>query len=141
MAKVTAQEIVDLGFTPEMFKKTDDGGLLNFVDDIIAEQSLILQGRIGSTYYNSTSSPTKDYVKRAEKCMVTAEVIQRRINIILGNVVGAGQPIDILHEGTQKKIYKEEADSLIEKIIAGGTSDSSDFASGVLITSHFETTT
>ena len=141
MAKVNAQEIIDLGFSPEMLKEADEGELSALIDEIISEQAPILEGRIGSTNYASAISPTKEYVKRAEKCLVAAELIQRRINIILGNVIGAGQPIDILHEGTQKKIYKEEADSLIEKIIAGGTSDSSDFASGVLTTSHFETET
>jgi hypothetical protein len=138
MPKTNAQEMIDLGFVPEIFKK-DEMSFPEYADPIISEQSVILEGRIGSTLYASTTSPTKDYVKRAEKCLSAAELVQRRINIILGNAVGAGQEIDVSHEGAQKKAYRDEAEDWISKLTSGITSDVSDFASGVLVTSHFET--
>ena len=138
MPKVEAQEIMDLGFTAEMFKKETGSGFSGYIDGIISEQSVILQGRVGTSKYGSTTSPAKDYIKRAEKCLVAAELVQRRINIILGNAVGAGREIDISHEGAQKKAYRDEADDLIAKLASNVTSDSNDFASGVLVTSHSE---
>lgn len=134
MAKVTAQEIIALGFKKELFKIQTDPEFEIFIDEIIAEQSLILEGRIGSSLYASATSPTKDYVKRSEKCLVAAEVVQRRINIILSNIVGSGVEIDVTHEGAQKKAYLNEAEDWIQRLLPG------DFASDVLITSHFDET-
>lgn len=138
MPKITAQEIIELGFGPGMFKLTDESEFSDFVGSIISGQSIILQGRIGTTVYDSATSPTKDYVKQAEKCLVAAELVQRRINMILGNAPGAGREIDISHEGAQRKVYRDEAEAWIAKLIGDITSDSNDFASGVLVTSHFE---
>jgi len=137
MAKNTADDINGLGFTAEMYGETAKPDFLVFIDGVISEQSVILEGRIGASIYGTTESPAKDYVKRAEKCLVAAELVQRRINIILGNAVGAGHEIDISHEAAQKKAYLDEAERWIGKIVGGQTSDSGDFASGVLITSHF----
>ncbi|MDA8104673.1 MAG: hypothetical protein M0Z71_04770 [Nitrospiraceae bacterium] len=138
MAKVINQDIKDLGFTKELFNKADDNSFSTFIDNIIAEQSLILSGRVGSSKYNSTDSPTKDYVKMAEKCLVAAEMVSRRINIILQNIQGSGQEIGTSVEKAQKKDYVDQAESWIAKIAASVTADSSSFASGVLTTSHFE---
>jgi hypothetical protein len=140
MAKNTAQDIIDLGLIPSMFAKKDEGELTDLIDSVIDEQSAIFQGRIGSTAYASATSPTKEYVKRAEKCLIAAEMIQRRINIILGNAVGAGQEIDISQEIKQRELYLDEFDGYTDKIVSGVTSASSDLETGVLITSHFETT-
>jgi hypothetical protein len=141
MPKIIAQDMIDLGFLPEMFKKDNEAELSAYITAVIAEQADILLGRIGSAAYNSTTSPTDKYVKRAEKCLTAAELIQRRINIILGNVAGAGQEIDVTHEGAQKKVYLSEANDLIAKLVSGTGADSNDFATGVLVTSHFESTT
>ena len=137
MAKNTANDITGLGFTAEMFGETAKPDFLSFIDGILSEQSVILEGRTGSSRYAATTSPVKDYVKRAEKCLVAAELVQRRINIILGNTVGAGREIDISHEAAQKKAYLDEAEMWITKLVGGISADTGDFASGVLITSHF----
>jgi len=137
MPKTTPEDYINLGFTAAMFKQETDEVFKQFIGFVISEQAPLLEGRVGTTAYNSTSSPTKYYVKRAELCLTAEELVQRRINIILGNVVGAGHEIDISHEGAQKKAYLDEANALIEKITAGITSDSADFASGVLVTNHF----
>lgn len=139
MPKNTNQDIKNLGFTQAMYAviAPDDTAFEALIDAVLAEQALILEGRIGSTAYANVTSPTQDYVKRAEKCFAAAEMVQRRINIILGNAVGSGQEIDISHEGAQKKAYQNEADMWIGKVVAGSGADNQDFACGSLVTSHF----
>jgi hypothetical protein len=137
MPKNTAADITDLGFTKEMFGKEDDTAFEAFITAIISEQAGILEGRIGSTLYADTSLPNATYNKRAEKCFVAAEMVQRRINVILGNVVGNGREIDISHEGAQKNAYLREAEQWISRLVSGGGPDSANFASGALVTGHF----
>ena len=139
MPKIVSQDIVDLGFIAEMFRKKSSSELGELIDAVISGQALLLEGRIGPTAYASSSSPVKDYVKRAELCLVAAEMVQRRINVILGNAVGAGREIDISHEGAQKKAYLDEADRWIGRIASSVASDpSNDLVSGALITDHFQ---
>lgn len=140
MPKIVAQTITDLNFVPEMYGKTS-ANFSAFIDTVIAEQSKILEGRVGVSSYALTTSPAKEYIVRAELCLTVAEMIQRRINRILGNVVGTGNALDITMERKQRQDYLDEAEELILKIVAGVTADSSDFASGVLETSHFTETT
>lgn len=135
MAKVTVQELKDLGFIAELF-----GNPQNFdayLTAVIAEQASILEGRIGASAYASTSSPIKDYVKRAEKCLAAAELVQRRITYILGNVTGGAFPISTSGEDRQRQAYIDEAAVWITKIVEGAETDSNDFASGSLVTNHF----
>lgn len=140
MAKLTAQNILDLNFVAEMFGKTS-GTFNAYIDIVITEQAKLLEGRIGTTAYGSITSPTKEYIVRAELCLVAAEMILRRMNRILGNVVGTGNALDINMEKKQRDEYLDEANALVEKIVAGITADTDNFASGVLETSHFETET
>lgn len=135
MAKITATDITDLGFIKEMFPKLapTDAAFTTFINGIIAEQAEILEGLVGSSVYASTTLPTSTRVKRAERCLVAAEMVQRRINVILGNSIAVGQEIDISHEGAQKKAYATEAEALITKL--GGNDD---YAGGVNESSHFD---
>ena len=142
MAKTTAPEILNLGFTPEAFRKnsTDFG---EFVLDAINNQAEELAARIGQAAYDSTSEPNKTYVKKAEKNLVAAEMLQRRINLIVGNANGTGEALDTSSERAQREDYLEHAEFWITKLVAtGGTveenpEDLSGFASGSLVTSHF----
>lgn len=136
MAKVTAQELRDMGFIPEMFKKADNA-FDAFLTSVIAEQAEILQDRVGALSYALTSSPVAEYIKRAEKCLSAAELVRRRITIILGNVTGAGFPVSTSGEDRQMKDYQAEANEWVSKVILGATIDSNAFASGTLITNHF----
>lgn len=138
MAKNITDDITALGFIANMFNKNNETDFIAMLNEVIAEQAVIFEGRVGSTVYASATSPTLSYVKRGEKCLIAAELIQRRINVLLGNVTGVGREIDISHEAAQKKAYKDEADMWVTKLTAGETSDTGDFSSGVLVTSHFE---
>jgi hypothetical protein len=135
MAKITIDDILGLQFKKELYGIDLDDDFDTFIEGVIAEQALIIEGIVGYSTYASATSPTKDFVKRAEKCYVAAEMVQRRINIILSNVVGAGNEIDVSHEGAQKKAYLDEAKMWLSRL----TND--DFACGALETSHFESTT
>ena len=143
MAKITVSDLKSLGFTREMFVPiaADDTAFDDLLTTIIAEQALQLSGRIGTTAYNDAASPNADYVKMAEKYLSAAELIQRRINVLLGNSVSAGQELATANERNQRKDYLAQADGWIAKVVAGSTIDSADFASGALVTSHFEETT
>jgi len=133
MAKVTATDITGLGFIKEMYSSlaSTDEEFESLIGEVISEQSAILEDRIGSDVYASTE-PLASSVKRAEKCLVAAELVQRRINVILGNAVGAGQEINISHEAAQKKAYLDEAEKWIARLGEG------DYAGGVVETSHFD---
>ncbi len=117
MVKVTPSDIAFLGFSQALFPSLceTEEDFATLIQEIITEQSEILESRVGTDVYASTSAPTATYVKRAEKCLVAAELVQRRINIILGNSIGAGNEIDISHEGAQKRAYLDEAERLIAK--------------------------
>lgn len=141
MPKNTNTEIKDLGFTKEMFKQASDAAFDTYIAAISAEQAKILEGRLGSTTYAAATSPEQDYVKRAEKALVAAEMVGRRINIILNNISGAGQEIETKNEDKQRDRYLEEAETFIDRLVSGVSADSESFAAGVLETSHFETVT
>ena len=124
MGKTTEKEIIDLGFKSGMFAKENDDLFKAFIKDIIAEQTAILEGRIGATNYASATSPTQEYVKQAEKYLVAAEMLQRRINIILEKVVPAGEDLDTRSVERQMERYRKTADAWIQKITDGVTADS-----------------
>jgi len=111
----------------------------DFLNKIISEQSPILEGKLGSTKYNSVTSPEKDNVIRAEVCLVASELLRRRINIILGSVKGNGQEIDVSQEINQRQNYLNELDVLVENIVSGTIVETSgnDFSTEVVESSHF----
>lgn len=152
MPKITKDDIAGpkgLGFIREMFGAIcpDEAAFELFITGIIADQALELEGRIGTTAYNDLATPNAIYVKKAERCLVAAEMIQRRINVLLGNAAGAGQELDTSNEHKQRQAYLDQVFGnlkasppvigLIEKIVTGSSADGQDFASGALVTGHF----
>ena len=154
MAKITTTDLKSLGFPREMFSSlaADDVTFDELLTSVIAEQALQLSGRIGTTLYNDATSPNADYVKLAEKYLSAAELLQRKINIILGNTASRGEDFSTTPERKQRQDYLDMVNGndkasppvvgLIEKLAQGVTTDpSANFASGALITDHFGTTT
>ena len=133
MAKINTSDIIGLGFIKEMYSSLapTEEDFETLIGGIISEQSAILEGRLGLDVYATPAQPISDQVKRAEKCLAAAEMVQRRINVILGNTVGTGQEISISHEAAQKKAYLDEAEKWITKLGDG------DYAGGVSESSHF----
>lgn len=108
----------------------------NFIQPIINAESDKLKKRVTEEKYNSAEMA--DDVKRAELCLVAIELLRRRINIVLLQVQ-PGITVNTKPEQDQIKNYSAEVDDvLIPKIIAGSPAEGSDFATGVLETSHFE---
>jgi len=136
MAKNTAAEIVDLGFTKEMFGIKSDIEFTPFLDKVLAIQGGLLSGRIGAASYASATSPAQDYVKQAEACVVAAELCRRRI-LRLATESKTEDGTDAKKLRTTRKEFIEEAEALIVKINAGTATDGSGFASGVSVSSHF----
>ncbi len=149
MPKNTNQDIKNLGFTQAMYEviAADDTAFNALIDNILAEQAAELEGRIGTVAYNDGSSPNATYVKLAEKYLTAAEMLQRRINIILGNSQGADQEINTDNERKQRQDYLNKVfgnpdtdppvTGFIEKIASGSGTDSSSFVCGSLVSSHF----
>lgn len=137
MPKITAADIKALGFTYSQFNLATDAAFDTWLAAAIAEQGLLLEGRIGATLYESTTTPASTYVARAEKCLVAAELFQRRSIAIAGNAQPNGEePVTASLDAQQKK-YRAEAQELIDRLVAGKSSDDTGFASGVSVTSHF----
>ena len=140
MPKITRTDITNLGFTKDLFTGIiGQGGETAFgelLDGIIADESETLADRLGSVYDIGKAR----YVKNAERCLVAAELIRRRINIILANAKASGQEITTQNENKQRKDYLDEAEGWIAKIAQGVAGDSTkgDFSSGSLVSSHFD---
>ena len=140
MPKITKDDITGptgLGLIRELFSAIakDDTAFDAFVDSIITDQSAELQDRIGSAAYNLSANAT--YVKKAEKCLTAAEMVRRRINIVLGNAQAAGQEISTRNEEKQRDEYLSQAEVQISKLAQGVTTDQPDFSCGAVVTSHF----
>lgn len=141
MAKITTSDLKSLGFIREMFGPIapDDMAFDDLLTAVIAEQALQLSGRIGTALYNDAASPNADYVKLAEKNLCAAEMLQRKINIILGNTASRGEEFSTTPERNQRKDYLAEAESWIGKLAQGVTTDPpSDVAVNVITASRFD---
>lgn len=134
MPKVLASEIIGntgMGFVASMFGFTHDDQFAAFVNDIIEEQAAVLEGRIGPAAYASVTTPAFVHAKRAEKALVAAELIDRRINIRLADVQAAGEDFSTAAEEKKRDKYLREAEDLIFRLSAG------DLAVGYAESSHF----
>ena len=139
MSKNTAQEIIDLGFAGVMFRKQNETDFGLFLDAVLAEQALILEGRIGSAAYTVATSPQKDYVKLAEKYLVAAELMSRRITVVCEAAVGSGEKPRTDDEQKQRNDYRDRANEWITKIVDGSATDStSGLVFGSLTTNRFQ---
>jgi hypothetical protein len=132
MAKVTANEIIGLGFVKVQFRQSTDDAFETYLEDIIDEEAGKLEGDLGAGVYDSTNTITAARVKRAEKYLVAAELLTRRINIRIGDVTGSGEDFNLAEERKQRDRYLSDAENLLVQL--GG----SDYSGSVNETSHFE---
>lgn len=138
MAKNTITEIIDLGFMRDMFGKDEDAEFETLINAVLAEETAILSGRAGSMLYASSASPLKEYIKRAERSLVAAELVQRRINTVLGQATGNPEGPDTSALQKQRADYLADAEQWLAKAVSGATAETgSDIAFGSLITSTF----
>jgi hypothetical protein len=139
MPKITTSDVTALGFSRGMFA-LEAADYTTMVTDLIAEQAALLEGRIGSTSYASTSTTTAAFVKRAEKCLVAAELLQRRF-VILSQEIQAADGMDAFKVRKTRQAYIDEADQLIDRIVNGQASDSTGYSGSVATSSHFSEST
>lgn len=135
MAIPTAAQIINMGFSFQMFGFKTEDELTPIIDALITEHGALLSGRIGATAYASTIAPTATYVSRAVKCHVAAELCQMRINK-LAQEVKQDDGKDANKMRKQRLDYLSDAELMTSKIEALAGDD--DFAIGAVITSHFE---
>ena len=135
MPKITSGDLATLGFTAAMFS-LDESGFAAMATELIAEQAALLEGRIGSLVYAATENPTAAFVKRAEKCLVAAELLQRRF-VIISQEIQAADGMDAFKLRKTQQRYLDEAESLIQRIANGTSSDSSGYSGSVATSSHF----
>ncbi len=132
-SKTTPQEMIELQFVEEQFNGVAD--FEAFLQGIINNQEGLLAGRIGSSTFDSTNPAIVAQVKRASVCVVAAELLQRRINRLSGNV-DADTALLIRTLQTAKTDYTKEAEEKISRLISSGASaDSGNYAGGVLTSS------
>lgn len=131
--KAIPQDIKDLGFTVEQFGAVADFD--GFIQAILDEQEALLSGRAGAAAVSSSTLAAQ--VKRAEKCLAGAEMLQRRINRLSGNV-DADTAILIPQLKKARQDYMDEAERIIPQLVAGSAGDGSDVAFGQSSSSHFD---
>lgn len=132
--KTTPQEIIDLGFVCEQFGVAS-ASFTAWLQAVLDEQEALLSDRVTAATVATASLLT--HVKRAEKCMAGAELMQRRINRISGNV-DADSAIIIAQLKKARQDYLDEAERIIPRLLAGSVSDGADFAFGQNTSSHFD---
>ncbi len=118
-----------------MFGFKDEGELSLVIKDLLKEHGPILSGRIGASAYASVEQPTSTYVKRALKYLVAADLVDLRI-MRMSQDIKQVEGIDAFKLRRTQERYIREAEAVIDKIeTAAGASD--DFATGVVVSSHF----
>ncbi len=132
--KATPQDIMDLGFAAEQFGVAT-ADFSAYLQAVLDEQEALLSDRVTAAAVATATLLT--HVKRAEKCMAGAEMMQRRINRLSGNV-DADTALLISQLKKARADYQDEAERIIPRLISGSVSDGADFAFGQSTSSHFD---
>jgi len=129
----TPQDIKDLQFVAEQFNGVVDFDA--FLQGVIDEQEALLSDRVGLSVFSASAFAT--HIKRVEKCLVAAELLQLRINRLSGNVdADTAALMSQLKKARQD--YQDEAERIIPRLVAGSVSDGSDVGFGSTVSSHFD---
>ncbi len=131
--KASPQDIKDLGFVTEEFGSPPDFDA--YIQAVLDEQQALLSDRVGAAAMSISSLAT--HIKRAEKCLTAAELLQRRINRLSGNVDTDTAAL-ISQLGKSRQNYLDEAEKIIPKLVTGSVSDGADAAFGFNESSHFD---
>lgn len=118
MPKASPQEVIDLGFSHEMFAPvvSDDGGLNEIAAEILDENAAEVKEAIGASAYESADN-LKD-VKRIEKYLAAAELWDRKANLVLKNRTVGGSATNLLNM-TERLVaddYRDRARKIIDRL-------------------------
>jgi hypothetical protein len=131
--KATPADIKALQFVPEEFNGVTDFDA--FLQGVLDEQEALLTDRVGAATVSNPALVT--HIKRVEKCLTAAELLQMRINRLSGNLdANTAGLISQLKKARQD--YQDEAERIIPRLVAGSVSDGSDGAFGFTSSSHFD---
>jgi hypothetical protein len=133
VTKATPQDIKDLGFVTEEFGSPAD--FTAYIQAVLDEQEALLSDRVGAAAMSVSSLATN--IKRAEKCLAAAELLQLRINRLAGNVDSDTAGL-ISQLGKSRQNYLDEAEKIIPRLVAGSVSDGTDATFGSTVSSHFD---
>lgn len=109
-----------MGFVAESFGQ-DPEGFDAWLQNIIEEQESLLAARIGDTAISAVTPSAK----RAEKCLVAAELLQLRFVRLSEDVGVTDKEDDVKRIRETRKEYLAEADRLISAVLAGTPIDAS----------------
>lgn len=130
MSKITPAQVKEKQFLPEHFNTVEDFD--TWLQGIIDTQEALLKVRIGSLY-DSTNPGITPQVQAAALAMVCADLTERRILRVSGNVTEDTAPVisslmKILNE------YKATATDSIGRLMASGAAaDTIGYAGGVVV--------
>lgn len=132
MSKLTPAIIKDQQFLPEHFNAVADFDA--WLQGVIDTQEALLQVRIGPDRYASIVAAVSAQVQAAALSMVCADLVERRILRVSGNVnEDTATVINSLMK--VRKDYLEAADSAIGRLMAAGAStDTSGYAGATIVT-------
>lgn len=135
--KATPQDMKDLQFVAEQFNGVTDFDA--FLQGVIDGQEALLTGRIGATIYGSSDTVIAAMVKQASISLTAAELLQRRVVRLSGNVDERTVPIIQALRAAQKDHSADAEDNIARLIVKGNQADSADdFAGGATVSSHFD---
>jgi len=135
MSKVTPQNMKDLQFVAEQFG--DPADFDAFLQGVINDQESILAGRVGDAVFNSAVPVIASQVKAASVSMAAAELLQRRINRLSGNVdADTGALIRTL-QATRKEYLADAEEKILRVVTSGSAPDSGGYSGGVCTSDHY----
>lgn len=118
MPKASSKEVIDLGFSYEMFAPlvSEEGGLSEIVTEILDENVAEVKEAIGASAYDNADN-LRD-VKRIEKYLAAAELWDRKANLVLKNRVVGGDSGSLLNmtERLLADDYRERARKIIDRL-------------------------
>lgn len=137
MSKAVPQDMKDLQFVAEQFNSVTDFDA--FLQGVIDGQEALLVGRVGSLIFDSSDIVIAAMVKQASISLSAAELLQRRIVRLSGNVDEGTAVIISTLQKTQNAHNQEAEKNIARLILKGNQADnSSDFAGGSSVSSHFD---
>lgn len=134
MPKISPQNLIDLGFSPQMYGKDPDL-FAEWLRALIEEQATDLMVRIGAAYQVS-SEETARTVRMAEKALCAAELVRRRMVQVMSLAVPNGEQSPVREMQAQRREYLDEAERWIARISAGVTSDGAGYSGAVVVSAH-----
>ncbi len=128
---VTATDITAMGFSGTMFGLSE-ADLISRIEDVIAEQSDLVELRVGETAFGLAANQTP--LDRAVKLFSAAEMARARITQLAGNIVtNSAEGAERNHMKDNITAWEKKAEYWLAKVSDGALADAGGFASGCTV--------